>query len=284
MAQSEGAYIGTFTFNAMRMFLGGLVLVPLVLISKASENKKLPAGEKAKLPLKDIIIGGVCCGIPLFIGSNLQQHAFNFIDVGKVGFITALYMVIVPVAGIFLKQKVRFNIWIGVALGVVGLYFLSIPAGGFSIGNGELITILGAFAFAAHILVIDHFCKKVDNIALSSAQFFVAGILSLICMFIFEDPNPAEIAGAWLPIAYAGVMSCGVAFTAQIFGQKYTEPAIASLLLCLESVFAVFFGWLLLKQMLSPRELFGCLVMFIAIVFTQVPTEVFLKVFKKKTN
>lgn len=265
------------------MFLGGIVLVPLVVLSFASENKKLPQGEKKKFPLKDVIIGGICCGIPLFIGSNLQQHAFNFIDVGKVGFITALYMVIVPVAGIFLKQKVRFNIWIGVAFGVVGLYFLSIPAGSFAIGKGELITIFCSFSFAAHILVIDHFCKKVNNIALSCGQFFVAGILSAVCMFIFEDPQPAEIASAWLPLVYAGVMSCGVAFTAQIFGQKYAEPAVASLLLCLESVFAVLFGWLLLKQMLSARELFGCLVMFIAIVFTQVPTEVFLKVFKKKT-
>lgn len=282
MAQSEGAYIGTFTFNFFRMILGGIVLIPLVTFNVASENKKLPQGEKKKFPLKDVIIGGICCGIPLFIGSNLQQHAFNFIDVGKVGFITALYMVIVPVAGIFLKQRVRFNIWIGVALGVVGLYFLSIPEGSFTVGKGELITICCSFAFAAHILVIDHFCKKVNNIALSSAQFFVAGILSFIGMILFEEPQPAEIAGAWLPIAYAGVMSCGVAFTAQIFGQKYAEPAVASLLLCLESVFAVLFGWLLLKQVLSPRELFGCLVMFIAIVFTQVPTEVFLKIFKKK--
>ena len=227
------------------------------------------------------MIGGICCGIPLFIGGNLQQHAFNYIDVGKVGFITALYMVLVPVIGIFLKQKARFNIWIGVVFGVIGLYFLSIPKGDFAIGKGELITIFCSFGFAAHILVIDHFCKKVNNIALSCAQFFVAGILSVICMFIFEEPKLSEIAGAAVPLVYAGVMSCGVAFTAQIFGQKYSEPAVASLLLCLESVFAVLFGWLLLDQMLSKRELFGCLIMFIAIVFTQIPTETFLKIGKK---
>lgn len=284
MAQSEGASIGTFTFNGLRTLLGGIVLVPLVILSFKSENKKLPEGEKKKFPFKDVLIGGVCCGIPLFIGGNLQQHAFNYIDVGKVGFITALYMVLVPVIGIFLKQKARFNIWIGVAFGVIGLYFLSIPKGDFSIGKGELITICCSVAFAAHILVIDHFCKKVNNIALSCAQFFVAGTLSVICMFIFEEPKLSEISGAWLPLVYAGVMSCGVAFTAQIFGQKYAEPAVASLLLCLESVFAVLFGWLLLDQMLSQRELFGCLIMFIAIVFTQVPTEVFLKPFKKKNS
>ncbi len=284
MAQSEGASIGTFTFNGLRTLLGGIVLVPLVILSFKSENKKLPEGEKKKFPFKDVLIGGVCCGIPLFIGGNLQQHAFNYIDVGKVGFITALYMVLVPVIGIFLKQKARFNIWIGVAFGVIGLYFLSIPKGDFSIGKGELITICCSVAFAAHILVIDHFCKKVNNIALSCVQFFVAGTLSVICMFIFEEPKLSEISGAWLPLVYAGVMSCGVAFTAQIFGQKYAEPAVASLLLCLESVFAVLFGWLLLDQMLSQRELFGCLIMFIAIVFTQVPTEVFLKPFKKKNS
>lgn len=268
----------------MRTLLGGIVLVPLVILSFNSENKKLPQGEKKKFPFKDVLIGGVCCGIPLFIGGNLQQHAFNYIDVGKVGFITALYMVLVPVIGIFLKQKARFNIWIGVAFGVIGLYFLSIPKGDFSIGKGELITICCSVAFAAHILVIDHFCKKVNNIALSCAQFFVAGTLSVICMFIFEEPKLSEISGAWLPLVYAGVMSCGVAFTAQIFGQKYAEPAVASLLLCLESVFAVLFGWLLLDQMLSQRELLGCLIMFIAIVFTQVPTEVFLKIFKRKSQ
>lgn len=284
MAQSEGASIGTFTFNGLRTLLGGIVLVPLVILSFKSENKKLPEGEKKKFPFKDVLIGGACCGIPLFIGGNLQQHAFNYIDVGKVGFITALYMVLVPVIGIFLKQKARFNIWIGVAFGVIGLYFLSIPKGDFSIGKGELITICCSVAFAAHILVIDHFCKKVNNIALSCVQFFVAGTLSVICMFIFEEPKLSEISGAWLPLVYAGVMSCGVAFTAQIFGQKYAEPAVASLLLCLESVFAVLFGWLLLDQMLSQRELFGCLIMFIAIVFTQVPTEVFLKPFKKKNS
>ncbi len=277
VAQSEGASIGTFTFNGIRTLIGGIVLIPLVFISFKKENAQLPTGEKKKFPIKDVLIGGICCGIPLFIGGNLQQHAFNYIEVGKVGFITALYMVLVPVIGIFLKQKAKFNVWIGVVFGVIGLYFLSIPKGNFSIGKGELITIFCAIGFAAHILVIDHFCKSVNNIALSCAQFFVAGTLSIICMFIFEEPKLNEIFSATVPLLYAGIMSCGVAFTAQIFGQKYTEPAVASLLLCLESVFAVLFGWLILRETLSSRELLGCLIMFIAIVFTQLPSEIFVR-------
>lgn len=276
VAQSEGADIGTFTFNGIRTLIGGIVLVPLVLISHINENKKLISGEKKKFAFKDVLIGGLCCGIPLFLGGNLQQHAF-FLDLGpgKVGFITALYMVLVPVAGIFMRRKLCFNIWLGVALGVVGLYLLSVPEGEFSIGKGEIIAICGAFSFAAHILVIDYFCKKVDNIALSCCQFFVAGILSIICMFIFEEPNIGDIMNTAVPILYAGVMSCGVAFTAQIFGQKYSDPTVASILLCLESVFAVIFGLIFLGDKLNIRETIGCVVMFIAIMFTQIPVEKF---------
>ncbi len=276
VAQSEGADIGTFTFNGIRTLIGGVVLVPLVLIGHINGNKKLPSGEKKKFAFKDVLVGGICCGIPLFLGGNLQQHAF-FLDLGpgKVGFITALYMVLVPVAGIFMRRKLHFNIWLGVALGVVGLYLLSVPAGGFSVGKGELIAICGAFAFAAHILVIDHFCKKVDNIALSCCQFFVAGLLSIICMFIFEEPDIEAIYGAAVPILYAGIMSCGVAFTAQIFGQKYSDPTVASILLCLESVFAVIFGFIFLHDKLQSREMIGCVIMFVAILFTQIPAEKF---------
>ncbi|MBR6785797.1 MAG: DMT family transporter [Clostridia bacterium] len=282
VAQSEGASIGTFTFNGLRTVLGGIVLLPLVAFSHKKENSKLPAGEKKKFAFKDVLIGGLCCGLPLFIGGNLQQEAFKYLYVGKVGFITALYMVIVPLFGIFLKRKLKINIWAGVALGVAGLYFLSIKPGDFSIGKGEFVTILCSIAFAAHILVIDHFCSKVDNIALSCAQFFVAGTLSVICMFIFEEPKMNEIMSAWLPLAYAGIGSCGIAFTAQIFGQKYTNPTVASVLLCLESVFSVIFGWLLLGQKLDSRGFLGCGIMFVAVILTQLPQEWFD--FKNKTK
>lgn len=285
VAQSEGAQIGTFTFNALRMLLGGTVLIPFAFISVLNDKKRLPDTEEKKIPVKKILIGSLCCAIPFFIGCNLQQHAFFLgLEAGKVGFITALYMVLVPIAGIFLKKKLRFNIWIGVVLGVIGLYIISVPAGGFSVGSGELITICGAFAFAAHILVIDHFCNKVNNVALSCVQYLIAGAVSAIFMFVFEDPNIEAIKGAGIEIAYAGIMSCGVAFTAQIFGQKYSDPTVAALLLCLESVFAVLFGWILLKQALTSRELIGCVIMFIAILFTQIPTEIFLKPFKRKAK
>lgn len=250
-------------------------MLPLVAFNHKKENSKLPVPEKKKFPFKDVIIGGICCGIPLFIGGNLQQEAFKYLYVGKVGFITALYMVIVPFFGIFLKRKLKINIWVGVALGVVGLYFLSVKPGDFGIGKGELVTILCSFAFAAHILVIDYFCNKVDGMALSCAQFFFAGMLSVVCMFIFEEPKLSEIASAWLPLVYAGVGSCGIAFTAQIFGQKYTNPTVASVLLCLESVFSVIFGWLILGQKLDARGFIGCAVMFTAVILTQLPQEWF---------
>ena len=186
-------------------------------------------------------------------------------------------MVLVPIAGIFMKKKLKFNIWLGVVLGVAGLYLLSVPSGAFTIGGGEIIAICGAVAFAAHILVIDHFCKKVDNIALSCAQYLVAGVLSLICMIIFEEPDIEAIKGAGVEIAYAGIMSCSVAFTAQIFGQKYSDPTVASVLLCLESVFAVLFGWLILGDKLGSREALGCVIMFIAIMLTQIPFDELIK-------
>ncbi len=247
------------------------------MFGRIKENKNLAPSEKKKFPFKDVMIGGLCCGLALFAGGNLQQHAF-YLDLGpgKVGFITALYMVLVPVAGIFMRRKLKFNIWLGVAFGVVGLYLLSVPAGEFTVGKGEIIAICGAFAFAAHILVIDYFCRKVDNIALSCAQFFVAGSLSIICMFIFEEPDINGIMNAAVPILYAGVMSCGVAFTVQIFGQKYSDPTVASILLCLESVFAVIFGLILLNDKLNARETIGCVIMFIAILFTQIPSEKFV--------
>ena len=280
VAQSEGLeVIGTLTFNGIRMIMGGTVLLPVIAIMSGvqkSKNKKLGSAEQKtpeekKKDRKNLIVGGLVCGTVLCVASNLQQAAFGYTTVGKVGFITALYMLLVPLFGLFLGQKVRPRIWVGVALGVVGLYFLSIKKGDFSIGKGEIVTIVCSVAFAVHILVIDHFCKKVNNVALSCAQFFVSGIISVICMFIFEEPKMDAIISAGVPLLYAGIMSCGGAFTLQIFGQKYAEPAVASILLCLESVFSVIFGWLILHQRLSSRELFGCAVMFIAIIITQLP-------------
>ena len=275
VAQSVGKDVGTFTFNALRMLLGFAVLLPYAAL-RLRRGKAPAAGEKTqKTSLRALAFAGLCCGIPLGVGVNLQQQAFHYLEVGKVGFITALYMLLVPVFGLFLHQRARLNVWLGVGLGVVGLYFISIRPGGFSVGTGELITVIGAFAFAAHILVVDHFCSKVDTVALSCAQFLVAALLSAAGMALAESPTlPAILAAKW-PLLYTGIMSCGVAFTAQVFGQKYAPPAVASLLLCTESVFSVLFGWALLHQTLTARELFGCGVMFAAVVLTQIPTEKF---------
>lgn len=279
--QSEGSgMVESFTFNGIRTFLGGIVLIPVVAFTFFKQNKKLAKEERKKFPIKKVFIGGLCCGIPLFIGGNLQQEAFRYLDAGKVGFITALYMLLVPIFGLFLKQKAKLNVWIGIGFGVFGLFLLSVEKGDFSLGKGEIITILGAVGFAAQIIEIDRFCRKVDCVALSCMQFLIAGVLSIICMFIFETPSITAIKGAGMQILYAGIMSCSCAFTFQVIGQKYSEPAAASILLCLESVFSVIFGWIILDQALNTRELTGCAIMFVGIILTQLPAEIFTK---KKT-
>jgi drug/metabolite transporter (DMT)-like permease len=219
---------------------------------------------------KTVLIGGVCCGIALFLASNLQQVGIQYTSVGKAGFITAMYIVLVPVLGIFLGKRAGLKVWISVALAVAGLYLLCITEG-FSIGKGDILVLLCAFGFSAHILVIDYFSPKADGVRLSCIQFLVCGILSGICMFVTEKPDLSAILQAWMPILYAGVMSCGVAYTLQIIGQKDMDPTIASLILSLESVVSVLSGWALLGQKLSARELFGCVLMFAAIILAQLP-------------
>lgn len=273
VAQSVGKDVGTFTFNALRMLLGCAVLLPVALV----RLRRAPQAEEQKPSLRMLLLGGLCCGIPLCIGTNLQQYAFHFLEVGKVGFITALYMLLVPAFGLVLGQRARLNVWLGVGLGVIGLYFISMQKGSFSVGRGELVTVICAVAFAFHILVVDHFCRTVDNVALSCAQFLFAGVFSAVGMLLFESPTREAILAAKWPLLYTGIMSCGVAFTAQVFGQKYAPPAVASLLLCTESVFSVLFGWLILHQTLTARELAGCGIMFVAVVLAQLPAASFRK-------
>ncbi len=272
VAQKAGASAGTLTFNGIRLLLGGLVLIPAVVISHKHENKQ---GEKKPFDFKGVVRGGLACGAALFAGTNLQQHAFTFdIAAGKVAFITALYMILVPVFGIFLHKRAGLNIWIGVALGMAGLYFICMMGGGFGkIGHGELFALACAVCFAVHIRVVDYFCTKVNNVALSCAQFLVAGIASLILMPFFEDFDIHVVLSNSVTILYAGLASCALGFTFQIFGQKTTDPALASLLMCLESVFAAIFGWLILGDILTSRVLLGCVIMFTGIVVTQIPVK-----------
>ncbi len=275
VAQSVGLdYVGPFTFNAVRSLVGGIVLIPVILLMNKSKAKdKIEGTEVTKVGFnKTLLIGGTLCGIALFAGSTLQQFGLMYTTAGKSGFITALYIIIVPLLGIFIKKKVPLKVWLCVLIAMVGFYLLSINEG-FTINKGDLLTLICSFFFSLHILLIDYYSPRVDGVQMSSIQFFVAGIISLIATFIFEDPQISAILSAWAPILYAGVLSCGVAYTLQVVAQKNTDPVVASLLLSLESVFAVIAGWLVLKQSLSLKEGFGCVLVFVAIVITQLPSR-----------
>lgn len=279
VAQSVGMdYVGPFTFNTVRSLLGGIVLIPcIVLLKRINVGSKDTAGAAEHASgdparqRKVLLTGGVACGVLLCIASNLQQFGIMYTSVGKSGFITAMYIVLVPVLGIFLKKKAGIKIWCSVAIAVGGLYLLCMTDSGFSIQKGDLLLLLGAVIFSFHILTIDYFSPKVDGVKMSCIQFFTCGILSMVCMFLFEQPQIGAILQAWMPIVYAGVLSCGVAYTLQIVGQKGMNPTVASLILSMESVISVIAGWLILHQKLSGRELLGCVLMFAAIILVQLP-------------
>lgn len=258
--------IGPFTFNGIRSILGGLLLLPVIALLRARGIAKRPAGETRR----QTWIGGVCCGLALFTASSFQQFGMVEADASKAGFITALYIVIVPILGIFFRKWVRPLMWLAVAIATVGLYLLCISEG-ISIGQGDLLVLCSAFLFSVHILVIDHFSPKGDPVMMSCIQFFVAGALGLVGMAAFETPVMGDILAAWLPILYAGLLSSGVGYTLQIIAQRDTNPMIASLLMSLEAVFAALAGWLLLGETFTPRELVGAALMFGAIVLAQLP-------------
>lgn len=281
VAQKAGMeYIGPFTFNSIRFLIGSLVLIPVILILDGIQKKKaavLSADEAAVEPepkndKKTLIIGGLSCGAALFVGGTLQQFGMLYTTAGKAGFITALYIVLVPILGLFIGRKVRPILWFCVVLAAVGLYLLSVKEN-LTIGKGDLLVIACAFGFATHILVIDHFSPKVDGVKLSCLQFLTAGLLSTPFMAIFEKVDWANIIACWAPILYSGFLSCGVAYTLQVIAQKHTEPTVASLILSLESVFAVIAGILLLSEQISYREVLGCTIMFAAILLSQIPSK-----------
>ena len=277
VAQKSGADIGAFTYNGIRTLIAGLFLIPIIFILDKVMNKKEKKAqlseEEKKASNKTLLIGGICCGVVLFVASTLQQYGITFTTAGKAGFITSLYMVIVPFLSIVLKKKVRPIMWICVVLGAIGLYLLCMTDASFKLQTGDLFVLICAFAFAVHIMVIDHFSPKCDGVRMSCLQFLVAGALGCICMFIFETPVIAEILDNTIPILYAGVVSAGIGYTLQIVAQADAEPTTASLLMSLESVFSVVFGMLLLHEVMSPRELIGCLVIFVAVVLSQLPSK-----------
>lgn len=269
VAQSEGMnYVQPFTYNAVRTLLGGVVLIPIIIAFKKLTPKDDSPSESTNSK-KDTVTGGICCGILLFAASSFQQSGIKYTTAGKAGFITALYIVIVPLLGIFFGRKTALKTWLCAGIAVIGFYLLCIN-GGFSVSKGDLLVLVCAVFFAMHIMVIDHFnAKKADGMVMSCIQFFTAGLLMIPCMFMFESPDISSIISARNSILYAGIMSSGIAYTLQIIGQRYTAPTVATLLMSLESVFAALSGWLILSEKLSTKEFIGCVVVFAAVILAQ---------------
>lgn len=264
VAQSVGMdYVGPFTFNFSRYLIGAAVLAPFALYNAV--KKKTVTKENRRIT----IFGGIGCGVILFVASSLQQIGIKYTTaVGKAGFLTALYIIFVPIVGILFKKKCRAIIWISVLVSVAGLYLLCVKEG-FSFEFADIILIGCAIGFTFHIIFIDYVSPKTDGVVISCIQFAVASLICLPVSAINEKLVFSNILGAWLPILYAGVMSCGIAYTFQILGQKRVPPAEASLIMCLESVFSAIGGWIILHEILSLREIIGCVVVFVAIILAQ---------------
>ena len=278
VAQSTGGdAVGPYTFNCIRSVIGSLVLVPVIKLSDWHHwSRRKPVSRK---DWRILLTGGVACGIALSVASNLQQVGIYLgSPVGKAGFLTACYMLMVPILGLFLKKKCGWNVWLGIAIAMVGLYLLCMQ-GSFSIQFSDFLLLLCALAFAVQILIVDHYVDMVDGVRMACIQFLVCGIISAIPMvFVDMGCSVSEISEwasaftdpyAWIPILYAGVLSCGVAYTLQIIGQRGMNPTVASLIMSLESVFSVLAGWVLLGEALSGREILGCILIFSAVVLAQ---------------
>lgn len=276
VAQSTGGdAVGPFTFSFLRSIIGGAVLIPSILFLDRIKLTKTSNGEVKSD--KNLIKGGVLCGIILFVASNPQQVGIYLgCNVGKAGFLTACYILLVPILGLFLKKTCGLNVWIGVVLAVIGLYLLCIN-GSFSIELRDGLLLLCALTFAVHILVIDHFTVIVDGVRMACIQFFTCGVLSAIPMLLTEcKPDQVAALGSlptWIAILYAGLLSSGVAYTLQIVGQEDLNPAVASLIMSLESVFSVLAGWVVLHQVLSTKEIIGCALIFSAVILAQLPAR-----------
>lgn len=264
--------MGAMTFNAVRSYIAVIALLLIIFIfGKLKKDKPQLTTEQKKQGRRQLWIGGLCCGTALAVGANLQQAGIGAgTDAGKAGFITALYIVLVPIFGLVFKKKVSLSVWISVALAVAALYLLCV-SGTMTIAFGDLLMLLCAAFFAIHILVIDHFTQFVDGMKLSCIQFLVAGTWSFIGMLIFEHPDWSAVLSCALPILYVGIFSSGVAYTLQILAQKGSNPTVVSILLSMESVFAVISGAILLHQQMTGREYFGCVLMLAAVLLAQIP-------------
>jgi drug/metabolite transporter (DMT)-like permease len=261
VAQSTGMeYLGPHSFNAARFLLGALSLIPLWFIL-----------GKHKLPLnKDLFIGGLVTGTVMFGGFSFQQMGLQYTTAGNAGFITGMYIVMVPIVGIALGHTTNMKTWSGVLLALAGLYALSV-SDDLTINKGDAMQLIGALFWTAHVLILGWLCRKVDAISLSIVQFFVAAILATLVMFMIEQPTLAQFELAILPLLYAGVASSGVAFTLQIIAQRQVEPSVTALILSTEAVFAVIGGWLLLNEQLTSNQLAGCGLMLTGMLISQWP-------------
>lgn len=264
VAQSVGMEkVRAFTFNGIRTLMGALFLLLFLLIRKAVR-------KEGPLLTPSLLKKSLILGLVFLFASNLQQYAFYYSTAGKIAFITSLYMFFVPVIGLFIRRKSTVITWICVLVSIFGLYLLCMKGSDLSsINRGDLFALGCAFFYAIHILLVDRFVQDEDGIKLSCFQFFIAGTVTVLLMFIFEDPVISDICQAAKPLLYSGIMSCGVAYTFQILGQKYTSPVVASLIMSMESVFAVLAAALLLKEGMTVRESVGCLIMFGAIIISQ---------------
>lgn len=261
-----------FTFLASRSLLGFLFLIPVSLIKDTFAKRSGSYYRPDKSSRKPLLIGGVCCGAALTVASGLQQIGMTGENSGKAGFITAMYILLVPIFGLFIGKKVRPVIWVCVAMGVVGLYLLCMT-NGLTLATSDIFLIACAVMFSVHILIVDRFSPHVDGVKLSCIQFFTVFVLATVLAHIFENTPITVIIGAWFPIAYAGILSSGIAYTLQIVGQKHTEPTVASLIMSLESVFSVLTGMVVLSQFPTEREFIGSIVMFAAIIISQLPSK-----------
>lgn len=281
VAQREGgAEAGPYTFNCIRSLIGAAVLLPVIkLLGRRTPEQK----SKTTTDRKQLWLGGISCGVILFVASTFQQLGIYYgTTAGKAGFLTTCYILIVPILGLFFGKKCRWNIWVSVLIALCGLYFLCLT-NGFTLQLSDGLVLLCAVSFAVHILVIDHFSPLVDGVKLSCIQFFVCGVLGLVPMIGVDMQHSVvgigmvlDALGTWdalLPILYAGILSCGVGYTLQVIGQDGINPTVASLLLSLESVFSVLAGMVILHETMSSREILGCVLVFAAVLFAQLSFE-----------
>ena len=287
VAQTDASqHVQPFTFNASRNFIGALFLSGVIAFRKRSGADKPPREDGTGYDRRALLVGGIACGAVLFVASYLQQAGITSYPAdaaasGRSGFITALYMIMVAVIGLFTSKKPHPIVFVAVGVALVGMWLLCVPDGFDNIYFGDVLVFLCAIGYAAHIIVIDHF-THVDGVRLSRVQLITSGVLSLVCMLLFEQPELALVLAAAIPILYAGICSDGIAYTFQIIAQQTTDPTVASILMSLESVFAALGGWLILAEALTPVELLGCALVFVAVMLAQVPD--FIENARRKRN